>query len=310
MFEINSLFYSGSDTDRMGHLRKDEDELTSLINSNKARVIPFWRKLHWIADNEVREYERISIESNGLYDYGTEPVFLGIHQTIPFFALDFSHYDETEALEVLRGGRFADLRNTRELKYSTLASMLAYTRALMFWHNSNGFCNRCGSATTSAQAGHVRICSACDHIIYPRTDSAVIVLIEYRPEKGEPLCLLGRHRDRPQHMYSTFAGFVEVGERLEETVRREMMEEVGLPVNNIRYITSQPWPFPSSLMLGFYAQASSKDFKLDQDEVNEARWLTPSEIVDLVGKNKLILSREDSIARFLIQRWVNENLSV
>ena len=133
----------------------------------------------------------------------------------------------------------------------------------------------------------------------------MIVLVEHHPQDGSPTrCLLGKGQRAWGNIRSTLAGFVEVGESLEETVRREMKEEAGIEVDNIRYIASQPWPFPSSLMVGFFAEARNPELTIDTDEILEARWYTLEEMDEMVKSGDLVLSREDSIARFLIKKWM------
>ena len=165
----------------------------------------------------------------------------------------------------------------------------------------------------SSNGGHVRKCSnaECNYLAFPRTDPAVIMLVTYSPkEGGEPLCLLGRSPAWPEGVYSTLAGFVEPGESLESAVQREVLEEVSVHTEDVRYVASQPWPFPRSIMLGFEAIATTTDIQCDPDEIADAQWFTRSQLKtfgnwgDDTLDNKL--PRPDSIARFLIDRWISD----
>src|SRR5262249_4560440 len=154
-------------------------------------------------------------------------------------------------------------------------SLLAYARGLMHWHARHGFCGVCGSRTESASAGHVRKCTNpdCGASHFPRTDPAVIMLVH----DGDK-ALLGRQKVWPQGMYSTLAGFVEPGESLEETVRREVYEETGIAVGEVVYHSSQPWPFPASLMIGFHAEARSRTINRVDSELEDAGWFSRAEL--------------------------------
>ncbi|MEO1099337.1 MAG: NAD(+) diphosphatase [Bacteroidota bacterium] len=308
MLSDQKLYYTEHEPDRLGHLRKDFERAQNELKSVNSRLIPYWNGLHWLSNATMKQPDLLSVESTAFHKNDPDTIFLGEQNGVRFFSVDLSGYSEEEALALLPDGKFMDIRLTPVLKRSNQAPLLVYTRGLYIWHSKNLFCGLCGEDTKQIDAGHARKCCNCAHVVYPRVDPAVIVLIEYLPEKGEPMCLLGRHRSRHPKMYSTLAGFVETGETLEAAVKREMIEEVALEVSNIRYVASQPWPFPSSIMIGFYAQAHSMDITLDQDEVLEAQWLTAREIRKLVSRDELILSREDSIARYLIQNWVNLNL--
>ncbi|MEM9390552.1 MAG: NAD(+) diphosphatase [Bacteroidota bacterium] len=308
MFLDQKLYYTERQPNRLGNLRKDFDGAKNKLEPADCRLIPYWNGLHWLSNETMKQPDLLSVDRAAFLKNDFDIIFLGEQNDVRFFSVDLSGHSEEEALALLPDGKFMDIRLTPVLKRSNQAPLLVYTRGLYLWHSKNLFCGICGEDTKPIDAGHARKCSNCEHVVYPRIDPAVIVLIEYIPEKGEPLCLLGRHRSRHPKMYSTLAGFVETGETLEAAVRREMMEEVALEVSNIRYVASQPWPFPSSIMIGFYAQANSMDVTPDQDEVLEAQWLTATEIRKLVSKDELILSREDSIARYLIQNWVNVNL--
>ncbi|HEX5795533.1 MAG TPA: NAD(+) diphosphatase, partial [Geminicoccaceae bacterium] len=178
-------------------------------------------------------------------------------------------------------------------------------RALAFWHSRHRFCGACGGATVSAQGGHIRRCQICDAQHFPRSDPAVIVLVTHtHPEHGER-CLLGRSARFPAGIYSTLAGFVEPGESLEETVRREIYEEAGVEIVDLRYRSSQPWPFPASLMIGFRATASSDALRLDPDELVDAGWYSRAELID-PERRPVQLPNRDSIARHLIEDWLYE----
>lgn len=308
MFSEQKLYYTSQEPNRLSHLRKDLKTVQNQLKNLGARVIPFWNGLHWLSDKSIKQPDLLSINSLTFSVDAFETIFLGEQNGYSFFSIDLSSLSEVEAKALLPSGKFVDMRHTPVLKRANQAPLLVYMRGLYLWHSKNLFCGVCSNNMIQIDSGHARQCSSCSNIVYPRIDPAIIVLIEYIPDKGEPLCLLGRHRSGQPKMYSTLAGFVETGETLEAAVKREMMEEVGLEVDNIRYIASQPWPFPSSLMLGFYAQSQSQNLALDQEEVQEAKWLTAREIKGQVAKGELILSREDSIARYIIQNWVNRNL--
>ena len=179
------------------------------------------------------------------------------------------------------------------------ASLAVHAIGLSRWHETHRFCSRCGSPTDMAEAGHVRICPSCGTHHFPRTDPAVIMLITDEDDRA----LLGRQPVWPEGRFSTLAGFVEPGETLDDAVRREVMEEVGILVGEVTYAGSQPWPFPSSLMLGFFGKALSIDITVDQDEIAEARWFTREEVTEMTASSDLLLPPNVSISRWLLQQW-------
>lgn len=203
-------------------------------------------------------------------------------------------------------GEFVDLRQTGRFMPAEEAALLAHARGMTYWHRRHRFCGTCGSATRSEGAGHARVCTdpACGDHHFPRTDPAVIMLVVDRQH-----CLLGRQAKWPPGMYSTLAGFVEPGETLEHAVAREIREEAGIEIADVTYMASQPWPFPSSLMLGFHARATSRDLVVDRTELEDARWWHRDEVAefpdwDHAEDGRPRLPRKDSIARWLIERWL------
>ena len=194
----------------------------------------------------------------------------------------------------------------------TESALMAYARGIMHWHRKNQFCSRCGSMTKSKEGGHMRLCSnaLCLNPTFPRTDPAVIMLVENTNANNNVRnCLLGRQRIWPKGMYSTLAGFVEPGESLEEAVTREVFEESGIYTEKIDYQCSQPWPFPSSIMLGFSAQAKTTKINFDKDELEDVQWFSEEEVRSFGewGDESTVcqLPRKDSIARYLIETWLN-----
>jgi len=171
----------------------------------------------------------------------------------------------------------------------------------MFWHARHQFCGSCGAPTQMRDAGHMRTClnHKCNLEHFPRTDPAVIMLVH----QGDK-CLLATHGRLKKGTYSTLAGFVEPGETLEHAVRREVLEEAGIKVGEVRYAGSQPWPFPTALMMGFYAKAESTEISLDDDELLDAQWFTRDDLRNFSSKERS-LSSKDSIARCLIEGWLN-----
>ncbi|MEO6606572.1 MAG: NAD(+) diphosphatase [Aeromicrobium sp.] len=179
------------------------------------------------------------------------------------------------------------------------ASLAVHAIGISRWHETHKFCSKCGTPTDSAEAGHVRICPSCGTHHFPRTDPAVIMLITDEDDRA----LLGRQPVWPEGRFSTLAGFVEPGETLDDAVRREVKEEVGIDVGEVTYAGSQPWPFPSSLMLGFFGKALSTDITVDQNEIAEARWFTREEVTEMTAAADLLLPPNVSISRWLLQKW-------
>ncbi len=181
------------------------------------------------------------------------------------------------------------------------ASMLASAKALLAWHARRGFCSNCGARTNVGAAGWRRECPNCGMHHFPRTDPVVIMLAT----AGDS-CLLGRQKRFPKGMYSALAGFLEPGETIEQAVRREIMEEAGIACGAVTYFASQPWPFPSSLMIGCFAEATTRDVKVDQVELEDARWFSRDETRAMLEKrhpDKVAAPIPMAIAHHLIKAW-------
>ena len=186
------------------------------------------------------------------------------------------------------------------------AGLLAFARAMIHWSRAHRYCGRCGSAKLTRQGGHLRLCPIqdCGAQTFPRTDPAVIMLVEDRPERGPARCLLGRGRGWPEGRFSTLAGFVEPGETLEAAVAREVREEAGIEVDSVSYMASQPWPFPASIMLGFRARARQTEIHIDPEELAEARWFTAAQLRDHLAE--FPRGAAGSISTWLIEQWLDE----
>jgi NAD+ diphosphatase len=199
--------------------------------------------------------------------------------------------------------RVADLRQVGSLLDDRDAGLLVQAVALANWHAAHPRCARCGAPTEVANAGYVRRCPADGSEHFPRTDPAVIMAVIDHNDR----IVLGRQPVWPARRFSTLAGFVEPGESLEAAVRREVREEVGVEVGTVTYAGSQPWPFPSSLMAGFFAQAQTTDIVLE-DEISEARWWRREELDAALAAGELLLPGSVSIARRLIEGWYGGRL--
>jgi len=304
-------FYAGVPLDRADRLRGDPDRLAALLADPRARVVPLWRSLHLIADEAVAvwleraEFDAV-LETRHL-ESGGDAIFLGLREEIAYLAVDLSHLEEPEIDPLTAGrGAFRDLRAVGPVMDRGDSAILAYARGLAHWHARHGFCGVCGAATVSEKGGHQRRCTNedCAAAHFPRTDPAVIMLLH----DGADRCVLGRQPFWPPGMHSTLAGFVEPGESLEEAVAREVREEVGLvvAVEDVSYHSSQPWPFPSSIMLGFHARADFAPLDLGPDELESARWYSREELLSSPEDESFKLPRRDSIARRLIEDWLEE----
>jgi len=295
--------YANAVLDRVSHLRKDDSWLDAQYHADHTMVIPVWRSRNLIENGpEPRGIMMPTAETRALIEMSTTNVLLGIRNDIAHFAIDISPLEAHEANELRADGEFVDLRSVGAVLDKTEASILAYAKGIMHWHSGHMFCGVCGSPTESQEAGHLRKClnQDCGAEHFPRTDPAVIMLVQ-KDERA----LLGRKAEWMPGMYSTLAGFVEPGESLEQAVAREVMEEAGVPITNIRYHSSQPWPFPSSLMLGYFADALSDDYVKCDDELEDLQWFTRAELAD--GAAGIAQRpRSDSIARRLIDEWIGQ----
>lgn len=303
--------FSGVPLDRVDHLRTDTAWIEARLNDSASRFVPVWNQQSIVFDGaEPRAAlnDRQSIAE--LLDSNALLAFLGVAPDdggIAHFAVDFSHLPEETLTARYTGGALMDLRDSVQLVPAHEASILAYARGLMYWHRKNGFCAACGHKSETRRAGHERVCtnSACGAVHFPRTDSAVIVLVH----DGDD-CLLCRQSHWPTGMHSTLAGFLEPGESLEEAVAREIFEESGVQVADVRYHSSQPWPFPASIMVGFMAKANSREINVDDKELEYAHWYGRDWLRNVVDSDDFRMPGKYSIARRLIGDWIDGNFQV
>jgi NAD+ diphosphatase len=303
-----------------------------LDRASESRKNPGWLKQQW-----TRQHSRVFVLKNDkslmrLHDEAGVPeavhiprseitdlieqfehlVFLGLDHQGPLFALDVSTHHDERLQPYIGENEFIDLRDVAWRLDAQQAAQLAYARGLVFWNRHHRYCGLCGAPTRSENGGHMRRCSneQCARMHFPRTDPAVIMLVEDVSDPERPRCLLARNSRFPSRMMSTLAGFVDPLESLEETVAREVLEECGIHVDSIEYQASQPWPFPSSIMLGFRARAITRDIVVDGVEIDEAHWFSAEQIRSFGewgdGGDYFCLPRRDSIARYLVENWIRE----
>jgi NAD+ diphosphatase len=274
-------FFSGPGLDRADSLRSDPDAIARLAGSESARCL-IWRE------------GLPAIGADGLLEWGPvkDPqLFLGFDDSIPrFSAMPEKVEGAAAAFQMM--GSLAD----------TQAPLFAAAVSLGRWHGTHPHCARCGSRTAIVRGGWSRRCLDCEAEHFPRVDPVVMMLVEH-----DSNVLLGRQPHYPPRRYSALAGFLEVGESIEDAVRRELREEAGIEIEQIDYVTSQPWPFPSSLMIGCTAHALSTDLTIDTNELDDARWFSRADVEEALA------GREDSpfqppprfaIARTLLEHWV------
>jgi NAD+ diphosphatase len=295
--------YSGSPLARFGEKREDEAWIEAALHNPDSLFVPVWRARSLIRQGEEgTKPEAVFLTGEAareLHMAGGPWSFLGLREGRAVFAVDVSHVDDPLPLLSADIAKFVDLRNVGSAIGNDDASVLAHARGLMHWRVKHRFCGVCGAPCEAKTAGHMMLCTACNTQHFPRSDPAVIMLIH----QGDR-ALLGHSTRFPNaRMYSTLAGFVEPGETLEEAVRREVKEEVGVDVGDVFYHSSQPWPFPANIMLGFYGEALSEDITIDPTELKDARWFTRNEMRNC-DAHGFQLPRLDSIARRLIEDWL------
>lgn len=288
---MQPIAFSGNPLDRASYNRADPAWLTG--QRAAGLFLPFWQNRPFIADGRAGFLAGRAEWENCLW------VFLGLDGTRPLFAVDLPG----DAEPVLGGGGFQEMRAAAFVLPARDTAIAGQAKALLDWHKRHGFCPNCGHRTQFADAGYRRFCPQCGAEHFPRTDPVVIMLPLF-----EGHCLIGRNKRFPPLLFSAFAGFVEPGESMEEAVRRELREEVELRVHTVTYHATQPWPFPSSLMLGCYAEALSRDFRIDGHEIEAARWLSKDEVRARLAntiEDEMRLPVAIAIAHHLILDWAN-----
>ena len=285
-------------------LRDNAQWVAETLVKADTRLVPLWRSRSllergadgtlaiYLSPNELSEPDRIQ-----------PPTLLGNDGVREYFAVSVTDGQKENILVNFPDARFADLRRASIDMAAKHAGILAYAKALHYWQHRHAFCGVCGHPNLLRSAGHRMKCSneECARESFPRIDPAIIVLVTHKDS-----CLLGRNAKWPQRHFSTLAGFVEPGESLEDAVVREVYEEVQLHLENIRYVSSQPWPFPASAMCGFYAEATNRDSG-NSEEVEETRWFTVDSLTQAVLENEVRLSPPVSIAFRLLADWFRKN---
>jgi len=295
--------FGGNPLDRASERREDREWIAGLLDAKETRILalrdlkPFTRgkaapALDWQPVAQWRDQ----------IDAGAWLIFLGLGDGRAHFAIDAAGANVAPDIDT----ELIDVRALAPAIATGEAAILAEARSLLDWHARHRFCAQCGSPTRVASAGWKRQCPECRASHFPRTDP-VVIMLAIRGERA----LLGRNRRRPGARFSCLAGFVEPGETPEEAVRREVREEAGVRCGRVRYLDAQPWPFPSSLMMGFLAEALTEEITIDAEELAEARWFSRDEIREMVARaaagpddpTKVSLPSPIAIAHHICRRW-------
>ena len=297
--------FSGNPLDRASEKRGDEAWIAAKRRDPSSFIIPVWRLEPFLIGQESGPFEAGFLRP-GLCEPLAAPdapyIFLGLDSGHALFALDISAAPDPTKDGPLAGlGYFRDMRAAAALLPLKDTAILGEAKALIDWNQRHGFCPRCGAPTRFTDAGHRRVCTRCDTEHFPRTDPVVIMLATH----GDA-CLVGRGKHFPPGMFSALAGFIEPGETIEEAVRRELHEEAGVVTGAVSYFATQPWPFPSSLMIGCFAEAESREIRLDEIELSEARWLERATARALIAGERvegIFVPPRIAIAHHLIRTW-------
>jgi len=299
--------FSGNPLDRSGDLRNDAAWLAEQEANPEALAMILWEgrpliephdgteRLVWLSLGHARDLAR------------DRDVFLGLWKGAPVFAAEFEGSIDPTSGPAGGLGRFVEMREAALVLPEADAGIAATAKSLFDWRRRHGFCAACGKATDQASGGWKRVCPACGTEHFPRVDPVVIMLPIYKGG-AEPLCLLGRQAAWPEGRMSALAGFMEPGEAIEEACAREVMEEAGLTVSDVRYHSSQPWPFPAQLMIGLIAEVTTDEAAPDQTELEAVAWLTKAEARAVLDETHPTIHAPPpyAIARRLLESWAAE----
>lgn len=302
--------FAGNPLDRADAERRDTQWLAAATRDPGSRYLPFFdlkvlvqgraeTQLGWLPGSQVTQH-----------DLDGAPILLGISAGVAHFAVDVSALeDPAQRLGLEEDWSFDDCRNAAAGLRGADTGVVAQARSQLSWHKSHRYCSACGAATRAERGGHVRVCASCGAQHFPRTDPVAIMLIS----DGER-CLLGQPQGRLVRtgMYSALAGFIDQGESIEEAVRREVKEEAGIVVGAVRYHSSQPWPFPSSLMIGCHGVAESRDIVIDTGEMADVRWCHREAVLRALAgeKGDLKVPGPIAIAHHLIKAWAHHEVDL
>ena len=300
------VYFSGSPLDRASMQRRDEAWLKERLDDDSSRYLPVWRLQPLVKTGSERGLAWARRELCSAVD--ESPILLGLEDGVAHYAIDVTGLEDPIAELGLAGAAsFEELRGLAAVLPTPQAAIGAHARALVDWHARHGYCAACGEKTQIRQGGTVRHCADCDSEHFPRTDPVAIAVVA----DGDR-CLLGRGHGWPGTMFSALAGFIEPGETIEEGCRREIEEEVGLEVADVRYVVSQPWPFPSSLMIGCIAtlaDGASDGLTIDRVEIEDARWFDRATVrAALEGDSPdLFVPPPFAVAHHIIRAWAAED---
>jgi NAD+ diphosphatase len=279
----------GANLDRASEKRKDADWIHSLYA--EADWLPVWRYRSAISDGRPQ-----FLKLDELAQVPQQPIFLGLrfNDGRAVFCFDAST-DDSLAQRL----QFADLRGSVPILSSDDAALLGYARAMIYWQRQHRHCGRCGARTQAQSAGHVLYCNDCEVEHYPRSDPSMLCLVTDPQDRA----LLGRQPQWPRSLYSVLAGFAEPGETIEDCVAREIWEEARVKVTGTRYIASQPWPFPASVLLGFIASSAGETPQTSQDELDAADWFSRADIAEGIRSGQLHVPPPFTLSHHLIRTW-------
>ena len=301
--------FAGNPLDRGERERRDEKWIKDQISNPTSKFLPIWESRVLVSSQEPLRLGWLDSDQLANAKFDSAPFLLGMLNDSTYFTIDMSKSTQSaESIEKLTDYKFEDSRTAAEALELEDTGILAQARAQINWHNRHGFCSVCGNETSVKRGGQKRECTKCEAEHFPRVDPVIIMVVHDRD-----YCLLGQSRGRlaATNRYSALAGFVDQAESIEEAVSREVMEEAGIRVKNVTYHSSQPWPFPSSLMIGCHAEADTTEISMDTEEMTDVKWFNRQEVLAaLNGENaNLLIPGRIAIAHHLIRSWAEGEIS-